>query len=56
MKLRIAKKIIKDFDRYDRYSKGQLAEAYLVWKKHGGVLDVALQALLSYRLNGFIPV
>ena len=56
MKLRIAKKIMKDLDRYDRYSKSSLVEAYLVWKRHGGALDVARRALLSYQLNGCVYI
>lgn len=56
MKLRIAKKIIQDVDRYGRYRKGTLIQACLTWIKHGGEIDVARNALLLYRIEGFVRV
>jgi hypothetical protein len=56
MKLRVAKKVLMDVDRYGHHRKSTLIQACLTWIRHGGAIDVARNALLLYRIEGFIRV
>jgi len=56
MKLRQAKKIIQDVDRYGRHRPGTMVRAYLTCVKRGWEPNAAHNALVLYRIEGCVYV
>jgi hypothetical protein len=56
MKVRTAKKILQNFDRWKHYKKSTISKAAWIWMHRRGPLPPPLISMLQVHLLGDIPV
>lgn len=56
MKIRTAKKVLQNFDRWGHYKKHTVALAAWLWWGRRGPLPPPLVSMLQHHLLGYIPI